>query len=260
MTVESTALAAPASHGSGFRARLEGLSLFDLVQLECHARSRRVVRVASAGRVGFLYFSDGEIVHATTRNLTGERAAMEIMAWNDGVFEVCKLALPEHGTISVRWQQLLLAAAKARDEASGKLVRLPSRRSPGAPSTPPQAEDPDVTDTAEATPSPAPAEPEAKSDSVPPPPSSVRQAVRVDGAGQVMSVIGDDGEFSGLVAYASLLAGLIGEAFGLDKFKALDVGLASSRCVMYVEEKGSVVAVRANNEVDLSAVLRRAGL
>jgi hypothetical protein len=92
------------------------------------------------------------------------------------------------------------------------------------------------------------------------PPSSVQQAVRIDAAGQVLSIVGDDGEFGGLVAYATRLAGLSGEALGLQEFKALDVGLSSSRCVMYVEEKGSVVAVRARTDVDLTSVLRRAGL
>jgi hypothetical protein len=259
---EGAAPATAAPQSSGFRARLDGLSLFDLVQLECLARSRRIVRVASAGRVGYLYFSDGEIVHAGTRNLVGERAALEIMGWNDGVFEVCNIAWPERTTITMRWQQIVLAAAKARDDASGNLVHLPNRRLPSAPPPAPTraGEGEPEPRAAETEPSPALAEPKVKPDSVPPPPSSVQQAVRIDGTGQVISIVGDDGEFSGMVAYASRLAGLIGEAFGLDRFKALDVGLAASRCVMYVEDKGSVVAVRAKNEVDLSSVLRRAGL
>lgn len=255
---DNSAPATQSPRSSGFRARLEGLSLFDLVQLECLARSRRIVRVASAGRVGYLYFSDGEIVHASVRNLTGERAALEIMGWNDGVFEVCNIVWPERTTISMRWQQLLLAAAKARDEAPGKLVRLPNRR-PSTPPAPPEAAEVESEPRAFET-EPSPAERKLKANSVPPPPSAVHQAVRIEGTGRVLSIVGDDGEFGGIVAYASRLAGLIGEAFGLEPFKALDVGFASSRCIMYVEDNGSVVAVRAKNEVDLSSVLRRAGL
>ena len=242
---------------SGFRARLEGLSLFDLVQLECLSRSRRIVRVASAGRVGYLYFSDGEIVHAGTRNLVGERAALEIMGWNDGVFEVCNIAWPERTTIAMRWQQILLTAAKARDDASGKLVRLPNRRMPSSPMSLVPDEEEEEANVAESRPPLLP-EPAVKAESAPP--SSVQQAVRIDGAGQVLSIVGDDGEFGGLVAYATRLSGLIGEALGLQQFKALDVGLSSSRCVMYVEEKGSIVGVRARNDVDLTSVVRRAGL
>src|SRR5262245_24037043 len=185
---------------NGFRARLEGLSLFDLVQLECLSRSRRIVRVASAGRVGYLYFSDGEIVHAGTRNLVGERAALEIMGWNDGVFEVCNVAWPERTTIAARWQQILLAAAKARDDASGKLVRLPPRQLPSSPmSSLSEEEAPAI---AQSRPPAAP-EPPAKTPGTSP--SSVQQAVRIDCDGQILSIVGDDGEFGGLVAYAARL-------------------------------------------------------
>src|SRR5450432_2998641 len=114
---------------SGFRARLEGLSLFDLVQMECLARSRRVVRVASTGRVGYLFFQGGEIFHATTKNLVGEGAALEMLEWTDGTFEPCNIAWPEKGTVKMGWQNLLLGAATSKDEHSaGKLVHLPSRR------------------------------------------------------------------------------------------------------------------------------------
>jgi hypothetical protein len=244
-----------APQSGGFRARLEGLSLFDLVQLECLSRSRRVVRVASGGRVGYLYFSNGEIVHAGTRNLVGERAALEIMGWNDGVFEVCNVAWPERTTIAARWQQILLAAAKARDDASGKLVRLPPRQLPSSPmSALSEEEAPAAVQT---RPPPA-QEPPAKTAG--PQPSSVQQAVRIDGDGQILSIVGEDGEFGGLVAYAARLAGLIGEALCLDDFQALDVGLSGSRCVMYVEDQGTIVAVRAKNDVDLTSVVRRAGL
>lgn len=244
---------APPQSG-GFRARLEGLSLFDLVQLECLSRSRRVVRVASGGRVGYLYFSDGEIVHAGTRNLVGERAALEIMGWNDGVFEVCNVAWPERTTIAARWQQILLAAAKARDDASGKLVRLPPRQLPSSPMSSLSEEEPAI---AQSRP---PAAPDAPVKTPGTSPSSVQQAVRIDSDGQILSIVGDDGEFGGLVAYAARLAGLIGEALCLDDFQALDVGLSGTRCVMYVEDQGTIVAVRARNDVDLTSVVRRAGL
>ncbi|HEX7670141.1 MAG TPA: DUF4388 domain-containing protein, partial [Polyangiaceae bacterium] len=125
---------ADALSSSGFRARLDGLSLFDLVQMECIARARRVVRVASAGRVGYLFFLDGEIFHATTKNLHGERAALEMLEWTDGTFEPCNIVWPEKGSIKMGWQNLLLGAATSKDERSaGKLVHLPSRRTPGTP-------------------------------------------------------------------------------------------------------------------------------
>src|SRR4051794_27480762 len=44
--------------GRGFSARLQDASLWDLVQFECLRRSSRVVRVASRGQVGFVFFRD----------------------------------------------------------------------------------------------------------------------------------------------------------------------------------------------------------
>jgi hypothetical protein len=177
------------------------------------------------------------------------------MAWNDGVFEVCNVAWPERTTISARWQQILLAAAKARDDASGKLVRLPQRQLPSSPIAAFSIEEEPT--VAPSRPPPPPELP-VKAPSTPPP--SVQQAVRIDSDGQILSIVGDDGEFGGLVAYAARLSGLIGEALGFDDFQALDLGLSASRCVMYAEDQGTVVAVRARNDVDLSSVLRRAGL
>jgi len=241
---------------SGFRARLEGLSLFDLVQMECLARSRRIVRVVSSGRVGYLYFRDGDIVHAGTKTLTGERAVLEILAWSDGVFEPCHIAWPERTTVTSPWQRLLLLAAKAKDEQGGaKLVRLPSRRS-GADAS--EAE-PDTTDAGPASATPVPEVPEVKvrPESAPP---SVQQAVRIDPSGQVLSIVGGEGDFGGFTAYAARLAALIGESLGLERFVAMDLGFERSRCVLYVEGTGNLVAVKAKSEVDLGSVARRAGL
>ena len=48
------------------RAAARASSLWDLVQMECLARSRLAVQVVGEGGVGYLYFDRGHIVHATT--------------------------------------------------------------------------------------------------------------------------------------------------------------------------------------------------
>ena len=50
----------------GFARKLAGVGLWDLVQMECLARSRLVVLVTGEGGVGYLYFDDGRVVHAVT--------------------------------------------------------------------------------------------------------------------------------------------------------------------------------------------------
>lgn len=262
---------AEALSSSGFRARLDGLSLFDLVQMECIARARRVVRVASAGRVGYLFFMDGEIFHATTKNLTGERAALEMLEWTDGTFEPCNIVWPEKGSIKMGWQNLLLGAATSKDErTAGKLVHLPSRR---APSTPPasgtEGQDEadltsDVEELADATG--VPDEERVKAMSERPsqnPPNSqnaVQRAVRIDSTGRVLSSSGETGDLADFAAYAARVGELIGQSLGLGRFMALDIACENRRSILRVEDAGRVVVVEAKNPDALAAIARRAGL
>ncbi|HVJ21693.1 MAG TPA: DUF4388 domain-containing protein, partial [Polyangiaceae bacterium] len=107
---------------SGFRAQLSGAALADLVQLECCARTTRVVRVTSSRGIGYLYFHGGEVVHAVTDEATGEAAALEILGWNEGTFEPCQLRVPEEHTIFTNYQGLLLRAAQLHDETANRVV------------------------------------------------------------------------------------------------------------------------------------------
>ena len=239
---------------SGFRARLEGLSLFDLVQMECLARSRRVVRVASTGRVGYLFFQDGEIFHATTKNLVGESAALEMLEWTDGTFEPCNIAWPERGTVKMGWQNLLLGAATSKDEQSaGNLVRLPKRKSQTS------ADADDLTNDSEEL-SAADEETTVKPMSERPGPSSSQRSVRIDSNGQVLSSTGDTGDLAGFAAYASRVGELIGQSLGLGRFLALDLGFDASRSILCVEDGGKVVLVDAKRSDDLAEMARNVGL
>jgi hypothetical protein len=125
----------------GFTGRLQGASLFDLVQLECLAGTHHVVRVISRSQTGYLYFDTGNLVHAVCRSLQGEAAAIEILGWENGLFEPCDVPWPNVPSITKRWQNLLLLVAQVRDEArhataserrptdGGKVLEFPSDRS-----------------------------------------------------------------------------------------------------------------------------------
>jgi len=100
--------------GSGFQARIKGANLADLVQMECLAGSRRVVRVTSGDQVGYLFFRSGQLVHALARSLVGEAAALEMLGWDEGTFEPGERDWPARDSIPCNWQSLLLRAAQAR--------------------------------------------------------------------------------------------------------------------------------------------------
>ena len=116
----------------GFSAQLRGASLWDLIQMECLARSHRVVQVVGEGGVGYLYFDRGQIVHATTAQRTGEAAALEILDWTNGSFQSCERGWPTQATIRTSHEGLILQAAQLRDERSASnLVAFPARGAAG---------------------------------------------------------------------------------------------------------------------------------
>ena len=118
----------------GFRAKLAGVGLWDLVQMECLAGSRMVVLVTGEAGIGYLYFDRGHIVHAVTAELVGEQAALEILGWTNGSFQPCDRPWPETATIVTSHEALILEAARRRDEGQrSNLVSFP--RSGRAPMT-----------------------------------------------------------------------------------------------------------------------------
>jgi hypothetical protein len=238
---------------SGFRAQLNGASLADLVQMECLAGRERVIRISSAGEVGYLFFRAGQIVHAVSRRGIGETAALEILRWNDGTFEPCSAGWPDRDSISSNWQNLLLLSAQHRDE-SGRhnLVAFPGARAAAArpaSSTPP------------ATAPSARSEAAVKVESTPPPLlAQVRAAVRLDPAGNVVSSKGEATELSQVAAYAARLAELVGDGLGMQGLLSVEVTQQRSRTIIYREKNGNTFALSAAPDADLAQVRERLGL
>jgi hypothetical protein len=226
----------------GFQASLSGASLPDLVQMECLAGTEAVFRVTSAHEVGYLFFRGGQVIHALRGDADGQRAAVEILAWNQGTFEPCNLALPAQASIQLRWQSLLLLAAQAEDEAGRrKLVRLPTGSPP-------------VSGNRKSTP---PEKPERRESL----PAGYQALVRLDTAGNPLDGHGEGVEaFSASVAYAARMGQLIGEALGLDQLQAFECAFTDCRYLAQLDRAGAIVGVKAEPEADLASLRERAGL
>jgi hypothetical protein len=246
---------------SGFRAHLHGASLADLVQMECLSGRERVIRVSSAGEVGYLFFRGGQIVHAVSRRGIGETAALEILRWNDGTFEPCSAGWPDRDSIGSNWQNLLLLSAQHRDE-SGRhnLVAFPGARSATSRASSPP---PPVAVAAQRS-EPAPRSEAAVNVNVEPssPPllAQVRAAVRIDPAGNVVSSKGEAAELTQVAAYAARLAELVGDGLGMQGLVSVEVTQQRSRTIIYKEKTGNTFALTASPEADLSQVRERLGL
>jgi hypothetical protein len=248
----------------GFSAQLRGVGLWDLVQMECLARSRVVVRVVGEGGVGYLYFDRGRVMHAVTAHYAGERAALEILSWSNGSFQACDRAWPDRETIGTTHEALLLQAAKMKDEGSN-VVHFPGRAAP-----PQEIDGRDDMETLELNEvdneegtkdmrgsnmddaAPAPARSEVGGD--------FPVAMRLSLSGAIVSNRGGTEELAETVAYAQRLMQLAGDLMGIDDFIALECTFTSKRCVIFMEENGDIVALWPRAEANLQPLRDKLGL
>ncbi len=244
---------------TGFRAKLAGVGLWDLVQMECLAGSRLVVLVTGEGGIGYLYFANGNIVHAVTADSIGEAAALEILGWTNGSFQPCDRPWPEVGTIATSHEALILQVAKRRDESSN-LVAFPGRNAgepddeiemfeieeEGAPimRTPNERELPSAPPAARA---------EASG-------GDFSVTLRLGAHGEIVTNSGGSEELAESTAYVRRLTELAGELLGLEGFTALECTFKESRCFLCVESNGDTVLLRPRSETNVQALRERLGL
>jgi len=239
MTMKLTSKSSDDLSESGFRAQLRQAYLPDLVQLECLSRSRRVIRVTTVDAVGYLFFADGQVTHASIGDLEGEEAAREILSWSRGTFEPCERAWPPRATITKSWQFLLLHAAQAEDE-----------RRPGVHSGRPQPGGREASvEQGESIPAPKGAA-HGKA------PSTV---LRLDVRGAIVRNHGATEEYAALVSSAFRQVEMIGDLLGAESFKALECAAGEQRTFIS-REGGHLVAVQSADPHTIAQVRERLGL
>jgi hypothetical protein len=258
----------------GFRAKLAGVSLWDLVQMECMARSRLVVLVTGEGGIGYLYFDHGQVVHAVTTENVGEPAALEILGWTNGSFQPSDRPWPEARTIFTSHEALILQVAKQRDEASN-LVAFPTRGATEPAQVPPRDDDAadDIemfelkeegavsmrsSDVSDLPPPPAPSAPApARNDFTS---ADFPVMLRLSPQGAILRNSGGSEELAETMAYVRRLTDLAGEFLGLEGFTALECTFSKGRCLAFVESNGDTVVLRPRPEANLQTLRDRLGL
>ncbi len=261
----------PGNGAVGFRAKLAGVSLWDLVQMECMARSRLVVLVTGEGGIGYLYFDCGQVVHAITTENVGEPAALEILGWTNGSFQPSDRPWPETRTIFTSHEALILQVAKQRDEASN-LVAFPTRgaaeQSHVAPRDDDAADDIEMLEFEEE--GAASMRSSDVSDLPPPqPPPPARNdftsadfpvMLRLSPQGAILRNSGGTEELAEMMAYVRRLTDLAGEFLGLEGFTALEFTFTQGRCLAFVDSNGDTVVLRPRPDANLQALRDRLGL
>lgn len=106
---------------------LKDLRLANIIQINCIEQNVAKVTVSSLDRRGFIYFSEGKIVHAEFNPFIGERAVQEMLALTDGKFKVeAEIEAPAF-TIDRPWNSVVLEALRLIDEKNQQLTPIPKR-------------------------------------------------------------------------------------------------------------------------------------
>ncbi len=280
------------SGGSGFNGELRCASLADLVQLECLSGAREAVQVLSGGRKGHLFFEGGAMVHARAASLVGHEAALEVLSWSTGTFSASDLPWPAHNTITIPWQQLLMEAAKRADEQGraalrgadsvapgGDLVDFPHSSSQKKVSEAPIVEVTGESERNSGAPTQRPsvptraqprsgAMPILRKPNVPPPPKvpapggasmagavgSVRSAVRLDDAGNVLAQRGDVDDLIKTAPFLKNTLDALGSVLGLENFRAFECVLGDRQLMVYRDTRTSSITLETALGANMEAV------
>lgn len=104
----------------GVKGRLRDMSLVDIIQIFNAERKNVAIHLGSEMGYGRVYLKHGEVVHAIYRDFTGEDAFYQLLAWNDGEFEVEPDAAAPDETIHEKTEGLILEGMRRLDEMRGK--------------------------------------------------------------------------------------------------------------------------------------------
>lgn len=231
----------PPSHeeplSQGFRAELPGWDLATLLQMACARGGRCCVEIRSASLIGYVYMSDGRIIHASVGTQIGEPAVVTMLGWSGGAFALCDRPWPLKPSLDETPDVILLRVAQARDEAQRHVARTtPFAR----PSQPPAVRLSSAPGPQPATEQSAAAEPTAVSDSsaklaIASEEGSVLASVRIDMNGEIVARQGAADALAPLIGYVTRMGALLGVQLGLEPFEALAADLGKKRALIYVE-------------------------
>lgn len=199
----------------GFEGTIQGATLHDLIQMECLTMGTRAVRVTRGARTGRIFFTGGQIVHAETGELSGERALFELLGWAGGHFSFEDGVRPMEDTIDRDWHSLLLEAAHRLDETTA---------------------DPPTNMTA--IPLPAITAEEIFRD------PEILQAVQFTEEGALLAARADDPDtMQASFAYIEQLTRLVGGALGLEGLQEIHVASTDKKALAVVSESRTAVVI-----------------
>jgi len=99
------------------QGNLKDMSVADIIQHNCQDRKTAQVVLHNGDQNAALYFKDGHVVHATSDGIEGEEIIFQILAWNEGTFNLESGIEAPSESITRSWTGLLMEGARLLDES-----------------------------------------------------------------------------------------------------------------------------------------------
>lgn len=100
----------------GFQGKVFGLTLTDIIQMNCLSRLTTALTFTKDSEKGVIYLNEGEIVHAECGEEQGTDAFYKIMSWQEGEFISNIGIVSPLQTIHQSWEHLLVEAMRKSDD------------------------------------------------------------------------------------------------------------------------------------------------
>jgi DNA-binding NtrC family response regulator len=100
--------------------QIHGISITSFLQLIDIEERICTLKIRSEKKFGRLYFMRGELVAAETGQLNGEKAAMEIISWDNSVIEIENVCTKNKKEINKPLMHILMESARLKDEISAE--------------------------------------------------------------------------------------------------------------------------------------------
>ncbi len=131
------------------RSFIRGITLPAFLQMVHLEKKSCTLKVSSKDKSGFLFIEKGDLYDAQTSNLQGEKAAMEIMVWEDADIEMDNVCRRSEKKIEKPLDFVLLEAFRIKDEENAPEFQAKSKSAP-EPALDPSFEPPAKTAKADA--------------------------------------------------------------------------------------------------------------
>ncbi|TKJ28270.1 MAG: hypothetical protein CEE40_11895 [Chloroflexi bacterium B3_Chlor] len=97
---------------------LRDMDLSSIISINCNEMNQARLLIRNEGREATVFFQDGNIVHMSLDSLEGEEVIYELLAWDDGTFELEQGIAAPTRTVTTGWSELVLEGMQQLDEAT----------------------------------------------------------------------------------------------------------------------------------------------